>query len=465
MLNTTVDLDKLVREFNTPVPRYTSYPTALDWTSKFDESLFFNALGKVDTDRKLSLYLHIPFCQERCLYCGCNVVVSKKKELAQEYVFHLIREILYKSSFLDGIPEVVQLHAGGGTPNYLGFRIWDEILKILMDTFKLNSATEISIELDPMALSKDYLTKLKELGFNRISFGIQDTNSQVLEAVNRPQSPVHMDKILTHARTLGFHSVNYDFIYGLPYQTPETMKNNIKFIRIYRPDRIAMYSYAHVPWIKHHQKRMPEEAIPDADNKIKIYSEARNALLNIGYEQIGMDHFALPEDDLVKAQKNRALYRNFMGYTTFPDTDLLAFGASAISNVQGVFAQNHSKLKAYTESVKNKKGWFEKGAGLSDDDILRAAVIQDLMNNFFLDFAEFEKRQKGFLINKQTIKFRDYFSSELTQLQRFVTDGYLSVDEKSINVSDSGKFIVRHIACTFDAYRKNSEMTGFSKGV
>ncbi|RME88077.1 MAG: oxygen-independent coproporphyrinogen III oxidase [Candidatus Hydrogenedentota bacterium] len=450
-------IQEIVQKYNTPVPRYTSYPTALDWDQEYPEENFLSALQNHPAEKPISLYMHIPFCEDRCLFCGCNVLVSRKREMANPFLDNLFLEIQNRANALPESTNVIQIHAGGGTPNYLDKNKWPEIIQFLKNHFHVLESAEISIELDPMVLDEEYLEVLAEAGFNRVSFGIQDTNEKVLQEVARPQDLSHLERVIQKARELPFTSLNFDFIYGLPYQNQDNFANNIEFVRTHRPDRIAMYSYAHVPWLKRHQKRMNANAIPNPTEKLSLYLQAREAFLQMGYIEIGMDHFALESDDLVQAQKEHRLYRNFMGYTTIQATDLLAFGPSSISFFGGNYAQNHLKLKAWSASVHGEAAPFEKGIQLTEDDWLRANIIQNLMNHFIVSFENIEQ--------KFGIDFRSYFKEELFEMENYAKENLVKMSSDSIEVLPVGRFVIRHIAKVFDAYRKQKAVAGFSKGV
>ncbi|MDH5717928.1 MAG: oxygen-independent coproporphyrinogen III oxidase [Spirochaetia bacterium] len=448
---------RLITKYNTPVPRYTSYPTAVEFRPDFKENIFFKALSELNPENSISVYIHIPFCENRCLYCGCNVLVSRKREIADIYINYLIEEIKIKLESVKFKPKVSQLHFGGGTPNYLTLDLWKKLVKTLKESFIFNNDIEWSVELDPMACDINYLNTLQNLGINRVSFGVQDVNRKTQEAVNRIQDMNHINSLIDHCRKLKFDSVNIDFIYGLPHQTYESFKENIKWIDKYRPDRIAIFSYAHIPWIKKHQNKMPLEALTTPEEKLKIYLGVQKDLKKAGYRQIGMDHYALPEDPLSLAQEDYSLHRNFMGYTTQANLAMLAFGASSISEVNGVFAQNHNKLKAYKNSITEKKDWFEKGLERNEDDEKREEIIQSIMNNFRVNIKNFEK--------KWNVDFQKKYLKEYLKLKELSKEGLVNISNNEINVTELGRYIVRHIAKTFDAYRHEGEKIGFSKGI
>ena len=450
------DLYPLLKQYDVPVPRYTSYPTALDWDKQPPDENFLGALRN-NSDTELALYCHIPFCKNRCLYCGCNVVISRRDAITERFLDYLHREIDIKAD-IAGVRKFNQLHLGGGTPNYLSPEQLENLVEKIHSRFSEEKNAELSIELDPMALSSDYLATIKQLGFNRISFGIQDVNKQTLEAVNRPQDLLHLNRVLEKAQRLGFDSINFDFIYGLPYQTLDSFRRNLQWIKMYRPDRIALFSYAHLPSVKHHQRQIPFKALPAADNKLELYLQSREHLLQMGYMQIGIDHFALPGDELVSARKKNALYRNFMGYSSRPTSGLLAFGPSAISFMGNVYAQNHCSLKSYQASIESGSAFFEKGMSLEIEDVMRAEIIQQLMNQYHLDIPGIETRYG--------VNFQDKFQKELGLLEKFAEQRLLSLERNHIEVTQRGVFVLRHIAAAFDSYRqKRNSAHEFSRGV
>lgn len=471
--NATVE--DLIARYNSPVPRYTSYPTALEFVP-LDDAALLDSYRKCEPGRPISVYIHLPFCENLCLYCGCNVLLSRKLEVLDEYIPLLLKEIDVKTDIMvsdaDHIlwvgdrarpsasevkPRVSQLHFGGGTPNFLRLADWNAIFAKLRERFEFTGDAEISVELDPMYLPEGYLAHLRSLGMGRVSFGVQDVTPQVLEAVNRPQDISRIKAVVAESRALGYSSVNIDLIYGLPHQTLESYRANLDFVADIRPDRIALFSYAHVPWLKHHQRRMDEKALTSPTEKLKIYLAARAHFLSVGYEQIGMDHFGLQDDSLTRAFREKTLHRNFMGYTTQKTLDMLAFGTSAIGFVSGVYMQNHLKLSGYRSAIETGKNWFEKGYIMSGEDRLRHEVITSLMANFSVNFGAIE-REFG-------ISFAEHFAPELEKLKDFAAEGHGVLSENGFEATETGGFIIRHIASVFDAYRKATEKKAFSKAI
>lgn len=452
--NATVEA--LIARYNSPVPRYTSYPTALEFGPLADSALL-DSYRRLDPERPLSVYIHLPFCENLCLYCGCNVLLSRKIEVLDEYIPLLIAEIKTKTEMLEFRPRVSQLHFGGGTPNFLRLSDWNELFAALHAHFDFTEEAELSVELDPAVLRDGYLVHLKGLGFNRVSYGVQDVTPEVLAAVNRPQDVQRIKDIVAESRALGFTSVNLDLIYGLPHQTRQSYQANLDFIAELLPERIALFSYAHVPWLKHHQKRLDANALTPPAEKLRIYLAARERFAALGYEQIGMDHFALPHDALAKAYRTRTLHRNFMGYTTQKTLDMLAFGTSAIGFVSGIYMQNHLKLSRYRQAIATARDWFEKGYSMTNEDRLRYEVIMQLMANFRVRFAE---------INAAFgISFADHFAGELKRLQEFAAEGHGILTDTDFTTTETGSFIIRHIASVFDAYRSAAEKKAFSKAI
>ncbi|MBV6494384.1 MAG: Oxygen-independent coproporphyrinogen III oxidase [Turneriella sp.] len=449
-------VEKLILRYDSPVPRYTSYPTALEFTTLEDQELQ-KSYAQCNREKAISVYIHLPFCENQCLYCGCNVLLSRRKDILDRYIPLIAEEMRIKTAILGYKPQVSQLHFGGGTPNFLRLPDWDIIFRELKKYFSFVPDAEISVELDPMYLPKGYLGHLRSLGFNRVSYGVQDVTPKVLEAVNRPQDIDLIRRVVRESRDLKFSSVNIDLIYGLPHQTLSSYKYNLDFIREVNPDRIALFSFAYIPWLKHHQRRLDKNALTEPSEKLKIYLAARESFASFGYEQIGMDHFGLQDDTLTKAFREKTLHRNFMGYTTQKTLDMLAFGTSAIGFVSGVYMQNHVKLSSYRNTIETQSGWFEKGYVMTHDDRLRQEVITMLMSNFSLQFEKVEKEFK--------IIFTDYFAPELEKLQEFVDEGHGVFTTSGFETTESGSFIIRHIASVFDAYRKVGERKAFSKAI
>ena len=446
-----VTLD-LLRRYDRPGPRYTSYPTAVEFTPAFTEQNYRAKLYEADrqADEPLSLYVHLPFCEERCHYCGCNVVITRKREIAARYLTYLHREIDLLAAHLPRRRELAQCHWGGGTPTYLTVEQMGDLYRRIRRHFHLQQDAEVAIEIDPRVTSQVQLTQLSRMGFNRISIGVQDFNPEVQAAVNRHQTESETRRIFGWCRELGFGSINIDMIYGLPLQTAERYRHNIDAVLDLRPDRLAVYSYAHVPWIKAHQKRINVADLPAPEEKLRLFSITRETLLAAGYVQIGMDHFALPGDELVTAMSERRLHRNFMGYTVKAGSDMIGTGISAIGDVRGCYAQNARKLSTYYEALDAAGFPTERGYLLHRDDRIRREVITRLMCNFQVDMAEVE-RTSG-------IHFHRYFADELKQLEAPggpAAHGFLEIHPDRLTVAEQGRLFVRNIAMVFDPYLKS----------
>ncbi|WP_457642324.1 oxygen-independent coproporphyrinogen III oxidase [Persephonella sp.] len=451
------DLD-LIMKYAKPAPRYTSYPTAQEFTPQISEKQWREKV--IESNKRktpLSLYFHIPFCESACHFCGCNVIITRRKEVVEPYLEHLFKEMDIMRSLLDPSRKVVQLHWGGGTPNYLEddqtIKLMDEIKK----RFEFEENAEVSIEIDPRHVSKERIFLLREIGFNRISFGIQDFNPKVQEAVNRIQPEKLIFDVMSWIRKADFESVNIDLIYGLPYQTLETFTETVEKVIKLNPDRIANFNFAYVPWLKRLQRKINEEALPPPQEKLDILKMTIEKLTEAGYLFIGMDHFAKPDDELAVAQRERTLHRNFQGYTTHAEAELIGFGATSISMLYDAYAQNHKKLKDYYEMIEGGKLPLERGVILNEDDILRRDVIMRLMSHFQL--------YKGEIEEKYSISFDQYFAPEMEELKELEKDGLLKLYPDRIDVTPAGRLLIRNIAVTFDIYTKAKKEKRFSKAI
>jgi oxygen-independent coproporphyrinogen III oxidase len=463
VLPQTVKFDAdLLKKYDRPLPRYTSYPPATELTEDF-ESVDFKAAVAVGNYKKrpLSLYCHIPFCESACYFCGCNTIISQRKAIADPYLDYLTRDIRQVASLIDGDRTVEQLHWGGGTPNYLSLSQVEMLWNTLCNHFQFDENAEISIEVNPRSLDREYLFFLKQLGFNRISFGIQDFDFQVQQAVNRIQPEDMLFQVMDWVRDAGFTSVNVDLIYGLPYQTLETFKSTIRKTIQLNPDRIAVFNFAYVPWLKPIQRRIPQDAIPSNAEKIKILQMTIEELTANGYVFIGMDHFAKPNDELAIAQSNGQLHRNFQGYTTKPESDLFGFGISSISMLHDVYVQNHKSLKNYFRAIDTGELPIERGVILNGDDIIRRTLIMELMCQFQVSPDEIqEKYHLSF-----DCDFAKYFFPEQSQLQQLENDGLIRVSPNHIEVTPSGRLLIRNIAAVFDRYLGDRSFSGFSRAI
>jgi len=439
----------LLQQYDRPGPRYTSYPTAVEFSERFDERAYRERLrgAAADTGEPLSLYVHLPFCEARCTYCGCMTIITRKREVASRYLEYLEREIAMQAEALNGRKRVVQYHWGGGTPTYLSPAQIERLHGCVTRHFDVDPTGETAIEVDPRVTTPEQLRVLHGLGFNRLSMGVQDLTPEVQEAIGRRQSAALTRDLYDAARTIGFRSINLDLIYGLPRQTTETFNHTLSTVIAMRPDRVAVYSYAHVPWLRPHQKGIDSADLPDRGTKFELIGSAVDAFGEAGYEAIGMDHFALPHDDLAAAARARRLHRNFMGYTTRRAGDMVGVGVSAIGDLQGAFAQNVKKLTTYYGALDAGRFPIERGYALSADDLVRRHVITELMCNFYVDRGETSRRFG--------VVFDTYFDRELSALAAPggpVDHGFLRMPAGSLEVTDRGRLFVRNICMEFDAY-------------
>ncbi|ADJ64689.1 oxygen-independent coproporphyrinogen III oxidase [Herbaspirillum seropedicae] len=439
----------VLRRMDQRGPRYTSYPTADRFTSDFAVTDYLHAVSdrrSMSAWRALSLYLHIPFCDTICYYCACNKIVTKNRAKAALYLSYLKREISMQGSLFSGMNQVEQLHFGGGTPTYLS----DEQMSDLMDhirhcfTLAPDHVGEYSIEIDPRTVSVERVHKLRQQGFNRISLGVQDFDPEVQLAVNRVQSEEQTLEIIRAARDAGFRSVSIDLIYGLPKQNVMSMSRTLAKVIAASPDRIAVYNYAHMPQLFKTQRQIKEEDLPSADSKLDMLSLCIRQLTSAGYVYIGMDHFAKPTDDLAIAQQQGRLHRNFQGYSTHSETDLVACGVSAISAVGGSYSQNEKTLDDYYARLENSTLPIARGIQLGMDDVLRRLIIQRLMCNFELSINSLEIAYP--------IVFREYFASEMEKLKQLEEDGLIKIEPEWITVEPKGRLLIRNICMVFDRY-------------
>ncbi len=444
-----VDLD-LVRKYDRPGPRYTSYPTAPHFTENFQpvdwEAHIAN--NNATGERPLSLYFHVPFCDTLCWFCGCTTLISRQRGPIDEYVDYLFREIDLYAGRLHPDREVVQIHFGGGTPTHL---TPDQIRLVgnrLHSTFRISDDAEISIEMDPRGLTRDHLAALSEAGFNRASLGVQDFDPKVQHAVNRVHDEALVSDVLSGIREAGFKSLNLDLIYGLPFQTVSSFEDTLKTILHFVPDRLAVFSYAHVPWMKPHMRLIKETDLPAPEQKLEMLKQIIETLTGSGYEYIGMDHFARENDELTLAQRSGTLQRNFQGYSTRAGADIYAMGMSSISQLPFCYAQHAKELPCYYDAIDDGRLPVVKGIALSEEDALRRDVIMRLMCDMALDFDS--------LSSRLGIDFQSRFEDELAQMSPFEEDGLLERKATGIEVTQQGRLFIRNIAMTFDAYLEES---------
>lgn len=446
--------DSLIQKYNISGPRYTSYPTALSLTSGYSQSDLTRAIAS-SANRSLSLYIHIPFCHQLCYYCGCNKIITRHQSKADVYLDHLLQEIAAQAPLFKGY-QVEQLHLGGGTPTFLTAEQMTRLIDALEQHFDFTHTAQRGIEIDPRSLANGMLESLKALGFNRVSFGVQDFNDQVQAAVNRPQQIDEVLTVLQQARALGFKSINMDMIYGLPHQTPETYQATIEQLIELAPDRVSLFNYAHLPDRFAAQRKLKEHDMPTPEQKLAIFKATLERMTQAGYQYIGMDHFAKQDDELAIAQREGQLHRNFQGYTTHGNCDLLGLGVSSISQIGDAILQNEKDLKPYYQAVLERKNAISKGIALHQDDLIRAAVIKQLICHFDLDKTA---------INAQfNINFDDYFAQALHALTPLETDGLVINDQNAITVTAKGTLFIRIICMCFDAYlQQQIKNTRFSR--
>lgn len=451
----------LIRKYDGRGPRYTSYPTALQFDPAFDESAYRrHAITSNQTDRALSLYVHIPFCESLCYYCACNKIVTRNQERVQKYLRHLKHEIDLVAPMYRRKRVVEQLHFGGGTPTYLDAPALQELMTWLRGAFSLDDSKcrEFSIEVDPRTVDSARMVELSDLGFNRVSLGVQDFDLRVQKAVNRLQSADDVAALMDDARSNGFRSVSLDLIYGLPHQTVGSFDQTLDTVIGMRPDRLAVYNYAHLPQRFKGQRMINERDIPAADTKLDILRHTIETLVDAGYVYIGMDHFALPGDELVKAQNNGTLRRNFQGYSTHCGTDLVGLGVSAIGNVDNAYIQNTTSTTEYETLLDKGQLPVVRGLSVDEDDQARADIIRRLMCYDRLEFHDVEAAHG--------LSFRDRFASELKQLKTLEEDGLVAVDDQQIQVTPSGRLLLRSIAMVFDRHlASTANDSRFSKAI
>ena len=445
MTSTTLEL---LQKYSVPGPRYTSYPTAPYFHTGFGESDWAEALAAPAPDRGLSLYAHIPFCDSLCYYCGCNMVATRDYSKTQPYLATLDREMARTARLTDPSRVVRQLHWGGGTPTYLNPDDIRRLMAMMRQHFTLADDAEISCEVDPRELTRAHLEALRESGFNRLSFGVQDMDPDVQQAVNRIQSEFLIRQVIDWSRELGFSSINLDLIVGLPKQTVESFRRTLERVAVWSPDRLAVFSYAHVPWLKKHQNLINEADLPDSATRFGLQQAVNEMLGAAGYVNIGLDHFARPDDELVRAQQNKTLWRNFQGYTTHKDCDILAFGVSSISQTADVYMQNDKNLKRYQDRVAKTGLAVERGLKLTRDDLIRRDAITRVMCDLELDYAAFGQ--------EWNIAFTDYFADALADLRPLADDGLVEVGASRISVTPSGRLFLRNIGMCFDRYLKDA---------
>ncbi len=451
MFNINLDL---IKKYDQPGPRYTSYPTAPHFNDSFTADKYLDEIIRTNNEKnppELSLYYHLPFCDTLCYFCGCNMIITRNRDRIKEYMKYLKNEIDLLRKYIIPDRKVVQLHWGGGTPTHLNPDEIIDLISFINKSFEIKSNTEEGCEIDPRGLTREHLEALRHGGFNRISMGVQDFNDRVQKAVNRIQPEEMTRRVVNWVRELGFHSVNLDIMYGLPFQSIETFEKTVDATIDISPDRIAVFNYAHVPWMKKHMALIKPEDLPIPEEKLNILKMTTEKLTNAGYVFIGMDHFAKPTDELTIAQREKKLYRNFQGYSTNAGTDLYGMGITSISQIGKCYTQNIKKEKEYFDSLDNEILPIERGYYLTDDDIIRRHVITRLMCDFEIDFESIENIFK--------INFENYFRNALREMNEFIDDGLVEIKNRNLNVTPMGRLLIRNIAMHFDGYIERKEDT------
>ncbi|WP_353613664.1 oxygen-independent coproporphyrinogen III oxidase [Mangrovibacter phragmitis] len=450
-----VDWDlALIQKYNYSGPRYTSYPTALEFSPDYSPADFSVAVSRYP-ERPLSLYVHIPFCHKLCYFCGCNKQITRQQHKADQYLDFLEKEIRHQSP-LFASRTVTQLHWGGGTPTFLLKDQITRLMSLLRENFHFAPQAEISIEVDPREIELDILDHLRAEGFNRLSMGVQDFNKEVQRLVNREQDEDFIFTLVNRAKSLGFTSTNIDLIYGLPKQTPESFAFTLQRVAELNPDRLSVFNYAHLPSLFAAQRKIKDGDLPSASQKLDILQQTIQFLTESGYQFIGMDHFARPDDELAVAQRAGILHRNFQGYTTQGDTDLLGMGVSAISMIGDSYSQNQKELKSYYQQVEERGNALWRGISLTRDDCIRRDVIKNLICNFRLN--------KNDIAQLWQLQFDDYFSEDLALLAPLEKDGLVATDDCSVQVTAKGRLLIRNICMCFDSYlRQKARQQQFSR--
>lgn len=444
----------MIEKYNYSGPRYTSYPTALEFDDSFTEQSLLTAIENSKSD-KLSLYIHIPFCAKLCYYCGCNKVITRHAHKADQYIEYLSHEIIKRAPLFKHY-SVTQMHWGGGTPTFLNPEQILKLTALIKANFNFADEGEFSIEVDPREIELSMLDTLKEAGFNRISIGVQDFNKEVQVAVNREQDEQFIFDLMAKAKAMGFVSTNIDLIYGLPHQTPETFAATMQRVLELSPDRLSVFNYAHLPARFAAQRKIKDEHLPSPTQKLEILHQTIETLTGAGYQYIGMDHFAKPDDELAKLQREGKLHRNFQGYTTQEECDLLGLGVSSISQIGDCYAQNQKDIRPYYEAIDKDGHALWKGCSLNRDDEIRRVVIKQLICHFDLDMAKIDE--------KLGIKFEEYFAEDLKLLQTFIDDKLVEIADRKISISPTGRLLIRNICMCFDLYyRQKARQQQFSR--
>jgi len=454
---------QIILKYNRPGPRYTSYPPANFFKSEFNNNNFITQIEESNNvgQKNISIYIHIPFCSQRCHFCGCNTTLFENETLVSKYIARLIKEIRTVVKYINTKDrEVSQIHWGGGTPNSIQHKHIERVMNELKTLFKIKKNAEIAIECNPAYIDFNQILFLRKMGFNRISIGIQDFNTKILDCVNRLHSKLPHNELIKMVREAGFTGVNYDFIYGLPGQTVESFNETIKKAIELSPDRLVTFSYAHVPWIMKHQKNLEKIGLPSPEEKLSMLLSSMEIIVNSGYKQIGLDHYAKPTDELSKALFNKKLHRNFQGYCTKETTgQVFGFGCSSISQLWGGFSQNEKSLIKYIERIENEELAVERGYSLSFNEQVCKEVIDEIMCNGVLNFDEV-----GNIFSISAIKVKEIICYNNEKFKEFVDDNLLEITNNKLIVSKSGMLVVRNIAMALDP-QLNTEGNKYSKTI
>ncbi|HJO53346.1 MAG TPA: oxygen-independent coproporphyrinogen III oxidase [Verrucomicrobiota bacterium] len=457
MSSLPVDLE-LIKKYNVPGPRYTSYPPATQFTDQVEREFLADLIREnQESTRDLSLYFHIPFCESLCWFCGCTTVITTKHQRGADYLGTLDRDMKLSSGIMNPERRVVQMHFGGGTPTFLQAEEIRRLGEMIKEHFIFDENLEAGVEIDPRRLTRDQVVALRGAGFNRASMGVQDNNPKVQEAVHRIQPLEETRQAVDWLREENFESLNIDLIYGLPYQTEDSFEQTIDEIIVLNPDRLAIFSYAHVPWIKPAQKIITDDILPGPEVKLRLLKLTIEKLTAAGYVYIGLDHFAKPDDELAIAQREKTLQRNFQGYSTAGGADIFGFGMSSISQIPDAYWQNIKGLDEYITAVDRSERPIARGYLLTPEDRIRREVIMRMMCHLELDFSK--------LSWELDIDFPQFFASELESLHDMEDDGLLVRSEKDLKITDLGRLVIRNIAMRFDAYQKTEREQRFSKTI
>ncbi|WP_418180660.1 oxygen-independent coproporphyrinogen III oxidase [Aliarcobacter lanthieri] len=439
-----IDFAKFVK-YSKPGPRYTSYPTAPEFSESFTQEDLKDFYKNQSDERALSLYIHMPFCRSACYFCGCNTIFTSKEDKKEKYIEYLKKELNILKNYLNTKRVVTQMHFGGGTPTFFSPSQLEEVIIAIKDIFpNFSSDAEISCEVDPRFFTVEHMNVLKAGGCNRLSFGVQDLDEDVQKTIHRIQPFQLTQNVINIARNAGINSINTDLIYGLPYQTRESFKKTLEQMITLNTDRFAVFNYAHVPWLMKTMRKFDETTFPTPEVKLEMLKDTIDFFTSNGYKMVGMDHFAKPEDELFKAIEKGELHRNFQGYTTKGGADLIGIGLTSIGNGVDYYAQNFKDLDSWEKAIDNGDLPVFKGYKLSDDDILRQFVIMELMSNFSLNIERVEKEFK--------INFKDYFNDALLLLKEFEDAELIKINDEKIEVFPTGTMLIRNICMPFDAY-------------